>query len=102
MGDARTQSPPTKNCAPESPTFGEIAGFNRTKCNARSPPGGTALLITVPAVPGKLTSLPRIKSFTVQAMQNTCGFRVVNLNHLRVIIAHARVALTTPVPKFMI
>ena len=56
MGDARTQSPPTKNYAPESPTFGEIAGFNRTKCNARSPPGGTALMITVPAVPGKLTS----------------------------------------------
>ena len=55
LGDARTQSPPTKNCAPEAPTFGEIASFNRTKCNARSPPGGTALLITVPSVPGKLT-----------------------------------------------
>ena len=54
VGDARTQSPPTKNCAPEAPTFGEIAGFNRTKCNARSPPGGTALMITVPSVPGKL------------------------------------------------
>ena len=54
LGDARTQSPPTKNCAPEAPTFGEIAGFNRTKCNARSPPGGTALMITVPSVPGKL------------------------------------------------
>ena len=33
-GDARTQSPPTKNCAPESPTFGEIASFNSAKCNA--------------------------------------------------------------------
>ena len=32
-GDARTQSPPTKNCAPESPTFGEIASFNPAKCN---------------------------------------------------------------------
>ena len=57
LGDARTQSPPTKNCAPESPTFGEITSFNRTKCNARSPPEGTAFLITVPFVPGKLTSL---------------------------------------------
>ena len=33
-GDARTQSPPTKNCAPESPTFGEIASFNSAKCKA--------------------------------------------------------------------
>ena len=34
-GDARTQSPTTKNCAPESPTFGEIASFNLAKCNAK-------------------------------------------------------------------
>ena len=33
-GDARTQSPPTKNYAPEFPTFGEIASFNRAKCKA--------------------------------------------------------------------
>ena len=34
-GDARTQSPTTKNCASEPPTFGEIAGFNLAKCNAQ-------------------------------------------------------------------
>ena len=34
-GDARTQSPTTKNCAPEFPTFGEIAGFNLAECNAQ-------------------------------------------------------------------
>ena len=34
-GDARTQSPTTKNCAPEFPTFGEIASFNLAKCNAQ-------------------------------------------------------------------
>ena len=33
-GDARTQSPPTKNYAPEFPTFGEIASFNWAKCKA--------------------------------------------------------------------
>ena len=55
MGDARTQSPPTKNCAPESPTFGEIAHFSPAKCNAKPPCEGTALVITVSSVPGKLT-----------------------------------------------
>ncbi len=34
-GDARTQSPTTKNCAPEFPTFGEIASFNLAECNAQ-------------------------------------------------------------------
>ena len=34
MGDARTQSPTIKNYAPESPTFGEIAGFSQAGCNA--------------------------------------------------------------------
>ena len=34
MGVAQTQSPSIKNCAPESPTFGEIAGFNQAGCNA--------------------------------------------------------------------
>ncbi len=34
-GDARTQSPTTKNFAPEFPTFGEIADFNLAECNAQ-------------------------------------------------------------------
>ena len=76
MGDARTQSPPTKNCAPESPTFGEIAGFNRTKCNARSPPGGTALMITVPAVPGKLIIVGRILLYIPRSKHAACGCHV--------------------------
>ena len=44
--------PPTKNCAPESPTFGEIAHFSPAKCNAKPPCEGTALVITVSSVPG--------------------------------------------------
>ena len=55
-GDARTQSPTTKNCASKPPTLGEIAGFNWAKCNAQSPPRGTAFLITVSPMPGKLTA----------------------------------------------
>ena len=55
MGDARTQSPTTKNCASESPTFGEIARFSPAECNAKPPREGTALMITVSSTPGKLT-----------------------------------------------
>jgi len=75
LGDARTQSPTTKNCAPEFPTFGEIAGFNWAKCNAESPPGGTAFLITVSSVPGKLAHSSSSHAYMqTSAMETINGF----------------------------
>ena len=53
MGVAQTQSPTIKNCAPESPMFQEIAGFNQAGCNALASTR-TTLLIMVSPVPGKL------------------------------------------------
>ena len=51
----RERSPPlTKIMHPSHPVWA-IAGFNKAKCNAESPPGGTACLITVSSVPGKLS-----------------------------------------------
>ena len=52
-GKARTQSPATKNYAPELPTFGVIARVSTPECNGEPRPGGTAFMITVSPVPGK-------------------------------------------------
>ena len=47
-GLARTQIPTNKNCAPELPTFGVIAGVSFFRSAMEQPrPGGTALVITV-------------------------------------------------------
>ena len=52
----RERSPPLPNISHPSHPVWAIAGFNKAKCNAESPPGGTACLITVSPVPGKLAS----------------------------------------------
>ena len=52
----RERSPPLPKITHPSPPVWGIAGFNKAECNAESPPGGTACLITVSSVPGKLTS----------------------------------------------
>ncbi len=87
-GDARTQSPTTKNCAPEFPTFGEIAGFNPAKCNAESPPERTARLITVSSVPGKLIFHSRPPclyrgtiTYCLMGMIYLCGYRLPLFGH---------------------
>ena len=51
----RERSPPLPKIMHPSLPVWEIAGFNTAKCNAESPPGGTACVITVSPVPGKLT-----------------------------------------------
>ena len=51
----RERSPPLSKIVHPSHPVWAIAGFNKAKCNAESPPGGTACLITVSPVPGKLT-----------------------------------------------
>ena len=54
QGIARTQSPTNKNYAPESPTFGVIAGVKPNRSAMERPrPGGTAFVITISSVPGK-------------------------------------------------
>ena len=50
----RERSPPLPKISHPSHPVWAIAGFNKAKCNAESPPGGTACLITVSPVPGKL------------------------------------------------
>ena len=52
----RERSPPLSKITHPSHPVWAIASFNTAKCNAESPPGGTACLITVSSVPGKLTS----------------------------------------------
>ena len=56
MRGMRERSPPLSKIVHPSHPFWAIAGFNKAKCNAESPPGGTACLITVSPVPGKLAS----------------------------------------------
>ena len=51
----RERSPPLPKITHPSHPVWAIAGFNKAKCNAESPPGGTAYLITVSSVPGKLS-----------------------------------------------
>ena len=51
----RERSPPLPKITHPSHPVWAIAGFNKAKCNAESPPGGTAYLITVSPVPGKLS-----------------------------------------------
>ena len=50
----RERSPPLSKITHPSHPVWAIASFNTAKCNAESPPGGTACLITVSPVPGKL------------------------------------------------
>ena len=51
----RERSPPLPKIVHPSHPVWAIASFNKAKCNAESPPGGTAYLITVSSVPGKLS-----------------------------------------------
>ena len=55
MRGMRERSPPLSKITHPSHPVWAIAGFNKAKCNAESPPGGTACLITVSSVPGKLS-----------------------------------------------
>ena len=54
QGIARTQSPTTKNCTPEFPTFGGIADFSQAKCNALASTWAACLRDHKQPAPGKL------------------------------------------------
>ena len=71
----RERSPPlTKIMHPSHPVWA-IASFNKAKCNAESPPGGTACLITVSPVPGKLTATLYCPAYIPNLTTNSCGLR---------------------------
>ena len=82
----RERSPPlTKITHPSPPVWG-IAGFNKAECNAESPSGGTACLITVSSVPGKLTA-----AATGLLLYSVCHERVVVSPRMNIIKRRANV-----------
>ena len=70
----RERSPPLPKIMHPSLPVWEIAGFNTAKCNAESPPGGTACLITVSPVPGKLPGERATDLYTVAEAFTIVGF----------------------------
>ena len=80
----RERSPPlTKIMHPSRPVWA-IASFNAAKCNAGSPPGGTACLITVSPVPGKLSETPQGSLMYGAQWLDSCGSELIII-----IAAHA-------------
>ena len=63
----RERSPPLPKITHPSHPVWAIASFNKAKCNAESPPGGTACLITVSSVPGKLSETVTVLLIKVSA-----------------------------------
>ena len=63
QGIARTQSPTTKNCTPEFPTFGGIADFNQARCNALASIWAACLHDRKQPAPGKLIRACQLGSY---------------------------------------
>ena len=73
----RERSPPLPKIAhPSLPRLGRSLAATRQSARPESPPGGSAGLITVSPVPGKLT--PNSTALLIYPLsdRNTCGFRV--------------------------
>jgi len=85
----RERSPPLPKIAhPSLPRLGRSQASTRQSARPESPPGGTAFLITVSPVPGKLTYIPTALLMYSQCVRNTCGFR--HNHHYRVFIPYKR------------
>ena len=63
QGIARTQSPTTKNCTPEFPTFGGIADFSQARCNALASTWAACLRDHKQPAPGKLIRASQLGSY---------------------------------------
>ena len=72
-GIARTQSPTTKNCTPEFPTFGGIADFSQARCTALASTWAARLRDHKQPASGKLIQVCQLGSYEEAAMFNTCG-----------------------------
>ena len=72
-GLARTQSPTTKNCTPEFPTFGGIADFSQARCNALASTWAACLRDHKQPASGKLTEVCQLGRYEEAAVFNTCG-----------------------------
>ena len=73
QGIARTQSPTTKNCTPEFPTFGGIADFSQARCNALASTWAACLRDHKQPASGKLIQVCQLDSYEEAAVFNTCG-----------------------------
>ena len=77
----RERSPPLPKIAhPSLPRLGRSQASTWPSAMHKSPPGGTACLITVSSMPGKLTSLPQRASFILHRSCSTCGFHIPDIN----------------------
>ena len=75
----RERSPPLPKIAHLSlPRLGRSQASTRQSAMPETPPGGTAWLITVSSVPGKLTSNSTALLLYPQSVRNTCGFWLIN------------------------
>ena len=71
----RERSPPLPKIAhPSLPRLGRSQASTQQSAMPESPPGGTAWLITVSPVPGKLTSTPCSVNLYSASERNTYGF----------------------------
>ena len=73
QGIARTQSPTTKNCTPEFPTFGGIADFSQARCTALASIWAACLRDHKQPAPGKLIKVCQLGRYEEAAVFNTCG-----------------------------
>ena len=73
QGIARTQSPTTKNCTPEFPTFGGIADFSQARCTALASTWAACLRDHKQPAPGKLIKDCQLGRYEEAAVFNTCG-----------------------------
>ena len=73
QGIARTQSPTTKNCTPEFPTFGGIADFSQARCTALASTWAARLRDHKQPASGKLIKVCQLGRCEEAAVFNTCG-----------------------------
>ena len=74
----RERSPPLPKIAhPSLPRLGRSQASTRQSARPESPPGGTACLITVSPVPGKLTSDSTARLIYLHGECNTYGFSTI-------------------------